>query len=165
MKEKIIQIIRESLNAIRETRFFNTERGYQGELLAEIRNKLRENEWVTGIIVEQEYQKKVEEHGLTIRPDLIIHIPYETSRFNSRSEGNFAVIQLKKDARETEALEDYRKLSDMCRYLKYPLGVFINIDSNNTFLNNYNGDFKDNFIAFAVKLFDGKVILKEERVT
>ncbi len=164
MREEIIKIIRDALTAIKDPRFFNTERGYQGELLAEIRTKLLDNGW-SDEIVEQEYQKRLKEHGVTFRPDLIIHIPFERGKFKTRSEGNFAVIQLKKTATQSKALEDYDKLSDICHKLDYSLGIFININSDKTYLEYYEGNYKDRFISFAVELSSNEVRIKEDDIT
>ena len=47
------------------------------------------------IIVKQEYQKRMKEHGFRIRPNIIIHVPFKNTGFASRHEGNFVVIELK----------------------------------------------------------------------
>lgn len=93
--EGLLNIIRESLSSIVNPHFFKTERGFQGELNSELRQRLPSLE-IDGAIVEQEYQKRMREHGFRIRPDIIIHIPFEQSELNSRKEGNFVVIELKK---------------------------------------------------------------------
>ena len=62
---------------ITEPRFFATERGFQGELLAELRARLHEAYFPGDPVVEQEYQKRMREHDIRIRPDLIVHIPFE----------------------------------------------------------------------------------------
>ncbi len=46
-------------------------------------------------IVEQEYQKQADLHGMTIRPDIIIHDPFNPTRHHVRTEGNLAVVELK----------------------------------------------------------------------
>jgi len=92
--DEILNIIRDSLSSIDNPHFYNTELGFQGELVAEIRKRLPELE-IDGAIVQQEYQKRMKDHGFRIRPDIIIHIPFEQTSFNSRQEGNFLVIELK----------------------------------------------------------------------
>lgn len=150
----ILQAIHDSLLGVTNQRFFNTERGFQGEFSSELRNKLPTLE-LEGAIVEQEYQKRQRHHGFNIRPDIIVHIPFENSGLSERNEGNFVVIELKHNASREEALEDYAKLSSMCELLNYPLGVFINIASNKTYLDEFEGGFKDRLCAFAVS-FDEK---------
>lgn len=150
--DPILQAIHESLLAINNPRFFETERGFQGELSSELRNRLPAFE-LQGAIVEQEYQKRQKAHGFNIRPDIIIHIPFEGSGFSKRDEGNFVVIELKHKAAKSEAVEDYNKLSKMCEVLNYPFGVFVNIQSDQTYFENFEGKYKDRLCGFAV-MFD-----------
>lgn len=101
--EEIMQAIRDSLSVITHPRFYRTERGFQGEFGAELRNRLP-RKVLDDYFVEHEYQKNLKDHGITIRPDLVIHIPYEESGFDSRAEGNCAVIELKLNANKARAL-------------------------------------------------------------
>src|SRR5215469_14629161 len=61
-------MLSQSLESIREPRFFQTERGYQGELLAELRKRLRDVALPGDPVVEQEYQKRIPDHEIKIRP-------------------------------------------------------------------------------------------------
>jgi len=133
-----IEIVRRAIQKIKEPRFFRTERGYQGALISELRYLLQHTGAQLGNpIVEQEYQKRAREHGLQIRPDIIIHIPYERAVFNSRKEGNFVVIELKLRSSKEAAFNDFEKLERMCEVLGYPIGIFLNIDSNQLYLEEY----------------------------
>lgn len=152
----ILKAISESLASINNPRFYETERGFQGELGAELRKRLSDFE-IDGAIVEQEYQKRMRDHGIRIRPDIIIHIPFEGSGLADRTEGNFVVIELKHQASKEEAIADFQKLSDMCEALNYPLGVFINIASSKTYFDKYNGKLKERLHSFAVQIVDGVV--------
>ena len=158
--DQILEIIRASLSSITNPRFFETERGYQGELGGELRNRLPLLE-IDGAIVEHEYQKRMKDHGFKIRPDIIIHVPFEHSIYTSREEGNFVVIELKHQGTEEEALTDYESLSSMCEILGYPLGVFINIDSDKTYFGNYHGPLKERLRSFGVRLKSGHVVITE----
>lgn len=158
--DQILEIIKASLSSITNPRFYETERGYQGELGGELRNRLPLLE-LDGTIVEQEYQKRMKDHGFRIRPDIIIHVPFERSIYTSREEGNFVVIELKHQGTENEALADYESLSRMCEVLGYPLGVFINIDSDKTYFDNYHGPLKERLRSFGVRLDGGQVIITE----
>jgi hypothetical protein len=40
----------------------------------------------------------------------------------------------------------------MFRELRYELGIFVNIDSGDTFFDRYAGDFSDRLHCFAVRL-------------
>jgi hypothetical protein len=88
------------------------------------------SETVISSIVEQEYQKRLPDHGIRVRPDIIIHIP--TLVGGNRRLGNFAVFELNLRAGEIEAREDFANLDAVLGALDYPLGVFINIDSTHT---------------------------------
>lgn len=162
-KKTFIDILRESIFAITEKRYFSTERGYQGQLLGEL---MKNGPHIKQIFpnnpsIEQEYQKTLANHGITIRPDIIIHIPYEREAAQNRHSDNFVVIQLKLRASEKVAKDDFDKLDLMFVKLNYPLGIFLNIDSNKTYFNSYSGKYKDRLHCFATQLVDKKVVLYE----
>lgn len=158
--DEILGVIRESLASIDNPRFYDTERGYQGELATEISKRFPALE-IEGAIVEQEYQKRMFDHGFRIRPDIILHIPYEQSGLPSRTQGNFAVIELKLNSMKEEALEDYQKLSQMCDVLDYPLAIFININSDITYFADFEGRNDPRIRSFAVQIKDGNVNVVE----
>jgi hypothetical protein len=124
---------REALAAIREPRLFGTERGYQGALLAELQQRLIQAEFPGDPIIEQEYQKTLPHHGITIRPDLIIHIPFERRRTQRRVEGNFAAIEIKLRATPADADQAFQSLAIIHDKLAYAITVFLNIDSLETY--------------------------------
>lgn len=159
--EEIVQAIKESLLKITNRRFYETERGFQGEFGSELRLRLPGLE-LKGAIVEQEYQKRIPDHGFQIRPDLIIHIPFEETEHSSRSEGNFAVIEFKRRASRMNAKADYENLHKMCEKLGYPLAVFINIDSEETYIEECIQPSHAKIYAFSVVLKDAKVHLNEQ---
>lgn len=153
---------RDSLESINEKHFFSREMGYQGKLLPELEKRIHIKKIFLGsIIVEQEYQKTLKNHGINIRPDLIIHVPYMDKIHPSRRYGNYVVIQLKLCASEKKAKEDFRKMNLMFNKLDYPLGIFLNINSDKTFFDSYSGDNKERLHCFAVKLSDNKVLIYE----
>lgn len=153
---EILTFIQDSLAAVRHPRLYETERGFQGAFLVELSKRFPRLQW-EGAIVEQEYQKRMREHGIRIRPDVIIHVPFNHSRHLSRNEDNFIVMELKLRALAEEALRDYQALSDMCEMLGYPMGVFINIGAPETYLNNFEGMHKERLHAFSVQLVNGQV--------
>ena len=162
-KEKFLAKLRDSIRAITDGRYFLTERGYQGQLIAELDRRLNISQnFHDNAILEQEYQKQADKHGITIRPDIILHIPFETGIYNNRSAGNFIVIQLKKGTSVQKAKEDFDKLDLMFGKLDYPLGIFINIDSARTFHDCYTGDYSERLRCFAVKLTGDEVIICEQ---
>jgi hypothetical protein len=160
----LLQTIRSALLGITNPRFYDTERGFQGELLAELRNRLPALE-LDGAIVEQEYQKRIPDHGFRIRPDIIIHTPFEDTNFTSRTNGNFVVIELKHRANRNKARADYHNLSRMCQELCYPLAIFINIDSDETFIDECPLPVQSQIYSFAVKLINREVVIVEQSRT
>lgn len=78
---------------------------------------------------------------------------------NSRKEGNFVVFELKLNACENEAIADYESLSSMCAELNYPLAIFININSSNTYIDSYQGKHKDKLISYSVQLSDNRAVV------
>jgi hypothetical protein len=158
---QIIECIRDSLAAITAPRYFRTERGFQGELLVQLSRRLH---LLDREIVEQEYQKRQRDHGLTVRPDIIIHEPFDPARHAGRAEGNRAVVELKLNATMAEAAEDFESLAAMIQLLHYPLGVFVNIASTVTHANLVPAAVRSHVVAFAVSLQDGKPCVTEERM-
>jgi hypothetical protein len=159
-KIDLISCIHDALMAITNPRFFETERGFQGEFLAQLGCRFALSDRA---ILEQEYQKRAEAHGLTNRPDIIIHEPYDPVHHANRTEGNVAVIELKLRATEEKAADDFKNLSDMIDVLHYPLGIFINIDSAITYSYLVPENIRGRIALFAVTLHGGKVTIVEER--
>jgi hypothetical protein len=162
-KNLFLNIFKDTIRAITDKRYFSTERGYQGQLLAELNRRMESIKLIfqRESILEQEYQKTLDKHEITIRPDIIIHIPYEREGSKNRSSNNFVVIQIKLNASERRAKEDFRKLNLMFEKLSYPLGIFLNINSNETFYNSYSGDYKARLYCFAARLVNKEVVLHE----
>lgn len=154
----MIPTIVTALRAVTNARFFETERGYQGELLAELRSALPDLALDGDAIVEQEYQKRIRDHGIDRRPDIIIHVP--TPAGEDRREGNFAVFELNFRCGPAEAQEDFENLDTVIGALNYPLGVFVNIDSARTQAAHYAGPYRDRIHFFAVRLVDGAVTVR-----
>jgi hypothetical protein len=149
----LLACIHDSLAAITNPRFFDTERGLQGELLAQLTARVALPDQA---ILEQEYQKSANLHRLTTRPDIIIHEPYDPERHLNRTEGNVAVVALKLRATANDAIDDFKKLADMIRVLQYPLGIFINIASATTYGHLVPANLRWRVVSFAVALHDGK---------
>ena len=154
---ELLTHIRESLASISTPRFFQTERGYQGALLAQLNNRIPKHVLPKGAIVEQEYQKSLARHGLRIRPDIIIHEPFDQSRHADRAEGNIAVIELKLSASQAEACDDFKSLAAMIDLLHYPVGIFVNIGASQTHAGFVQPEMKDRIVSFAVVLNNGHV--------
>jgi len=158
---RLLKIIKESLASVSHSRFYETERGFQAEFIAELKKRIPLLQ-LEGAIVEQEYQKRIRAHGINIRPDIIIHVPFEERHHDSRRQGNFVVFELKLNADKKKALSAYENLSKICEVLEYPLGVFINSNNISTHLNRYHGPHKESLCAFAVRLHDDRVEVKHD---
>ena len=158
--EPMIASLGASLAAISARRFFESERGFQGELLVQLSKRLRLSD---NAIIEQEHQKKLGAHGLKIRPDIIIHEPFNSELHGARTEGNFAVIELKLNASPQAATEDLNSLAKMLKVLQYPIGFFINIGSATTHSALISDSARGKIVCFAVYVAGGKTIVIEER--
>jgi hypothetical protein len=156
----LVACFRDALAAITAPRFFSTERGFQGELLVQLSQRIRLPDQA---ILEQEYQKRQHEHGLTIRPDIVIHEPFDPTRFTDRTQGNLAVVELKLCATAAEAAKDFASLATMIKVLHYPLGVFVNIGAAATYAELVPAEVRGRVVAFAVDFVDGKTHVIEQR--
>jgi hypothetical protein len=162
-KKRFLSLLQNALESICEPRFFETERGYQGELLVQLRKRLRCAAFPGDPIVEQEYQKTIPSHGIRIRPDIIIHIPFERGHTEQRDQGNFVAIELKRRSTEIEAHGDFANLAQMHQALRYPLTIFINIDSEKTRSAICPKSIASRTICFAVRLEDGKPVVRRQK--
>jgi hypothetical protein len=150
--------MKQALEAVREPRFFQSERGYQGELLAMLRPRLPEGGFDGDPIIEQEHQKRFSAHKINIRPDLLIHIPFERGTTECRTQGNFVAIEIKRRSADVqEAFESLRKISEA---LDYALTVFVNIDSQQTHADLCPASIAQRTVCFAVLLEDGAPVVK-----
>lgn len=142
------------LKNISNKRFFRTERGYQGKLISAIEQLIQETEiFRKETIVEQEHQKTIKHHRINQRPDIIVHIPIEANLTNDPTRNNYYVIALKLNGNGIAAVEDYKKLNDMFRYLNYREGLFINIGTYpDIYLNNYRGRFRNKIHEVSIRL-------------
>lgn len=162
MSHPFLPVLREALSTISEARLFHSERGYQGALAARITHLLGASSiWPGNPIVEEEYQKRAKDHGLRLRPDLIVHIPFERGTTRTRQEGNHAVIELKRRASRRLAFESFEKLLKICRVLHYPIGIFVNIGANEHYLSHYRGNDYGVLHAFAVTLVNDAPVVHE----
>lgn len=155
---EVLAGVRSALQSITAPRLFETERGYQGALLGQLDRRLQ---LPARVIVEQEYQKQAGRHGLNIRPDIIIHEPFDPERFADRTQGNVAVIELKLRATAAEAADDFKSLGLMLDVLRYPLGIFINIGADRTRAELLPQALQGRAICFAVGLLGTSVTVVE----
>ena len=162
MRRVIVGATISALRSVTNTRFFRTERGYQGRFFCGLQEALDSSDSILDAvcILEMEYQKRGERHHTRQRPDIILHIPAEESGAPV-SENNLAVWALKRRASQAEAIQDFDKLDVMFSELCCPLGFFVNIDSNSHHLHCYAGDYPERLVAFAVRLGNGDIAVKQ----
>jgi hypothetical protein len=150
-----------SLAKIKDPTLFADERGYQGELKSRLDRELalgiQEDDFAAPQ-VREEYQKRAELHGITLRPDIIIHVPYERGVSPTRKHDNYMVILLKRAAGRTKALKNFQSLETICSVLEYPVGVSINVSRSDLWLPEFPTEIPSSFTLheIAVSLVDGK---------
>jgi hypothetical protein len=160
MREQLLTVTRDALRRPCERRFYATERGYQGHLYCALQSLLIQQGIVDGrTILELEYQKSGR-HGTSQRPDIILHVPTEHSG-SSVEDSNFAVWALKRAVDRGAALEDFDKLDEMFARLRYGIGIFVNIDADDHFIEEYRGGFSDRLVGVALRRGSGEVRLIE----
>ncbi|HZX26197.1 MAG TPA: hypothetical protein VFF16_03955 [Telluria sp.] len=130
--KELLDVIATALTSVTDPHYYEDERGFQGEFYAQLRLRLRDMALPEGALLREEYQKRLAEHSLRIRPDIILHEPFDPGRHRARDEGNHAVMELKRRATPGAAADAFTNLAAMIDALNYPLGVFINIDSPKT---------------------------------
>ena len=136
-----LRCVTEALKQVRRRRFFKSERGFRGQLQAKLEKLLRENNVIPDeAVVEEEYQKRESNHDMKYRPDILVHIPFEAGVTKSRKEGNFIAFELKLRANKKIASEDLKKLNAYLKKLDYELGIFVNIGSDESFIELVNDD-------------------------
>lgn len=155
--------LEQSLQSISEEVLYGDERGFQGALLHELNARLGHGVLPNDPFIQQEYQKRMRHHGIKIRPDIIVHIPFERGVVEGRDEGNFVAIELKRRATVKEARHAFASLAQMKKVLKYPLTVFINVDSEQTCAALCPKSIASQTACFAVRLAEGKPIVKAAR--
>ncbi len=150
--QTIGELIGQSLASIKSPRFYDTERGFQGCLLAEIHTRLAKVNPTSELIIEQEHQKRFYVHGTKIRPDLIIHIPFAHGTMESVRAGNLAAFELKLRADQEAASDAFANLQTITEALNYSIAIFINIDSENTYADICPASLSGKAICYAVRL-------------
>ena len=161
-QERFLALLRQALESIREKRFFQDERGFQGALLQELSQRLAHGAFPGDPIIEQEYQKRLALHKIRIRPDIIIHVPFERGVADGRDEGNFVAMELKRRATVKKAKEAFANLAEMKKALKYPLTIFINIDSDQTHVALCPKSIAGQTACFAVRFEGGRSVIRLE---
>ena len=161
-RKPFLALLQQALENIREEQLFNDERGFQGALLQELGKRLPEGRSPEDPMLQQEYQKRMLRHGIRIRPDIIIHVPFERGVVEGRDEGNCVAMELKRRATSKTAKGAFANLVKMKKALKYPLTIFINVDSDETHSALCPKSIANQTVCFAVRLEDGRSVVKPD---
>ena len=157
-RDDLICATEAAIGAVGHPRFFDTERGFQGEFHHALRTQLDQmGVCPAGSILELEYQKS-RRHGVRQRPDIILHVP--ASAGGSVRADNHAVWALKHRATVRKAREDFDHLDEMFRELDYPLGFFVNIGSPDPMLQHYAGTYRDRLLGVGVTHKHGETVIQ-----
>jgi hypothetical protein len=97
------------------------------------------------------------QHQSDDRQVIRFHVPAGESG-GRVDEGNFAVWALKRKATDKQARDDFSKLDRMFAELRYPVGIFINIDAADHFAASYTGRFPGRLRTVAVRLTGDQII-------
>ena len=157
-KDAFFSCLRSALEAIRHPQYFEDERAYQGALIAQLTAHIPSGVMPTNGIIQQEPQKTLARHHLNLRPDVIVHEPYDSAHHRGRNEGNHVVIELKRRATMAAALEDFESLDAMLNVLNYPLGIFLNIGSADSFSRAVPERLRARITCLAVELGSDRVV-------
>ena len=161
-KEEFLAALHSAILSITEPRYFESERGFQGALIAQLEMRLAGLSFADKPIIEQEYQKTFPAHGITIRPDILLHVPFERGETQNRWEGNFVALELKLRASAKDADDDFSSLSLLALKLSYPLTIFLNIDSSETYFKQCPAEIAQQTVCCAVRLEGSQVHLLED---
>ena len=109
-------------------------------------------------MLEMEYQKSRSEHDGRKRPDILLHIPVEISGARP-NQNNFVVWALKREGKVRGIKKEIINFHYMFNTLNYQFGIFLNINSDNSFKEKFEKQFQGKVISFAVKLENGIPII------
>lgn len=156
MREALIVATNAAIRCVDASRYFQTERGFQGRFYCALQAELDRLGLVrSGAILEMEYQKS-SRHKLVQRPDIVFHVPTDYSGEGVKA-NNYAVWALKRHATVAEAQEDFEKLDQMLDKLEYSLGFFLNIDSSEPMNQHYYGPYRSRIVMIAACRGDGQM--------
>lgn len=156
---KAIDISIAAIKHIKRKRYYENERAFVTELYRHLHDENLLSLFPERTLIETEVQKSEKKHyGLTQRPDMVVHIPIEEGVYQYAHEGNFIAYACKVEANEVKAREDFTKLEEMFSILRYPLGIFININGYpDSLLRHYRGDYEDRIHELSIRFAGNKV--------
>ena len=149
---ELLNVIAAALTSVTDPHYYEDERGFQGEVYAQLRLRLRDLVLAEGALLREEYQKRLAQHGLRIRPDIILHEPFDPGRHHGRDQGNHSVIEIKRRATRVTTADAFSNLIAMIDTLNYPLGIFTNIDSSKTWTESVPDSHRKRIVCQAIHL-------------
>jgi hypothetical protein len=93
---------------------------------------------------------------------ILLHVPFERGETQNRWEGNFVALELKLRASAKDADVDFSSLSLLALKLSYPLTIFLNIDSSETYFKQCPAEIAQQTVCCAVRLEGSQVHLLED---
>lgn len=159
-----LELVVTAFKTVSTPRFYKTERGFQGRFACALYKVLdARGIFPDDLIIEEEYQKSIKDHGIRLRPDLLIHIPVESSGIEGRDKNNFVAFAFKKNASANDAKSDFNKLEEIVEKLNYLLIIFVNLNSESALLKYYSGQYKDRIHGYAIEIGqNGQIMLQHE---
>jgi hypothetical protein len=164
LPDRFVAVLQQALESVTEERALQDERRFQGALLQELARRLERGMLPSDPLIEEEYQKTLPMHGITIRPDIIVHVPFERGLAPRRDQGNFVAIELKRRASAAKATDAFANLAVLRKVLHYPLTIFINIDSQATHSDLCPKELAGQTICFAVDWKDSKPVVRRHEI-
>lgn len=158
----------EALRKIKDPTLFLDERGYQGEFKSKLDPILATHFDPDDFATPQvrlEYQKRAHAHGIILRPDVIIHVPFERGVSPSRKHDNYVVMLLKRAPSRKKAMENFDSLEVICASLEYPIGMSISIGSSKKWLPEVPPEIPSNFVLHEINVTLEKGVPKIEIAT
>jgi hypothetical protein len=151
----LIRALLEALAQIKDPTLFLDERGYQGELKSKLDRILElqiPNDDFASPQVREEYQKRADRHGITLRPDIIVHVPFERGVSPTRKDDNYMVVLLKRSPGRAKALANFRDLETICSALQYPIGVSVNIASSRLWISQLSAEIPSCYTLYEISV-------------
>jgi hypothetical protein len=87
-------------------------------------------------------------------------VQFERGETASRKEGNFVAVEIKRDRNDVRTAFDNLRL--MATELRYPLTLFVMVDSQNTYASMCPACIAGQTVCYAVSLRDGEPVIRRQ---
>lgn len=98
-----------------------------------------------------------------ILPYLSVNVPFDRGPVERRHQSNFIAIELKRRASSKKAKETFGNLAVTKKVLKYPLTIFVNVDSNKTHFALCPRSITVPTFCFSVHLEQGEPVVRRKK--